>query len=99
MIEDKALRVIMKRLKAYFRYPQVQVGLLPTIEMPPPATIYGHLTGVIGGWFDPEGLEFAYVFEHGGVGVDLETAQPIERGSGRPNATLKKKGWSFPVNV
>jgi CRISPR-associated protein Cas5t len=65
--------------------------------MPPPATIYGHLAGVLGEWFEPEGLEFAYVFQHSGKGADLEAIHPIERGSGK--ATLAKRGWPHPVNV
>lgn len=93
----RALKVISEGVTASFRYPHVQIGKLPTFEMPPPATIYGHLAGVLGEWFDPAGLEFAYIFEHRGKGEDLETGQPIERGSGK--AGLAKCGWNFPVNV
>jgi CRISPR-associated protein Cas5t len=93
----KALKIISEAVTASFRYPHVQIGKLPTYEVPPPATIYGHLAGVIGEWFEPEGLQFAYVFEHRGRATDLETGQPIERGPGKP--TLKKRGWDFPVNV
>ena len=80
-----------------FRYPRVQVGRLPTFDMPPPATIYGHLAGVVGEWFAPEGLEFAYTFKHAGKALDLETIHPIERGPGK--ATLKSRGWPHVVNV
>lgn len=82
-----------------FRYPRIQVGRLPTFDMPPPATIYGHLAGVLGEWFDPIGLEFAYAFEHSGKTLDLETIHPIERGSGKPSVSLKKRGWPHPMNV
>lgn len=91
------LKVTSESVTASFRYPHVQIGKLPTFEVPPPATIYGHLAGVLGEWFDPDGLEFAYVFEHRGRAEDLETSQPIERGSGK--LTLKKSGWNYPVNV
>ncbi|HLH37598.1 MAG TPA: type I-B CRISPR-associated protein Cas5b [Bryobacteraceae bacterium] len=80
-----------------FRYPRVQVGRLPTFDMPPPATIYGHLAGVLGEWFEPRDLEFTYVFEHSGKAIDLETIYPIERGAGK--LTLAKRGWPYPVNV
>lgn len=93
----KMLKVRSEGVTASFRYPHVQIGKLPTFEMPPPATIYGHLASVLGEWFDPAGLEFAYVFEHRGKAEDLETGQPIERGPGKP--TLKKSGWDYPVNV
>jgi CRISPR-associated protein Cas5t len=93
----KALKVKMSAQTTSFRYPRVQVGRLPTFDVPPPATIYGHLAGVIGDWFDPEGLECSYVFEHDGRADDLETTHPIERGPGKP--TLAKRGWNYPVNV
>ena len=65
--------------------------------MPPPATVYGHLAGVLGEWFEPQGLEFSYVFQHEGKGTDIETAQPIARGSGR--ASYRRQGWDYAVNV
>lgn len=93
----KALKVAVSAQTASFRYPRVQVGRQPSFEMPPPATIYGHLAGVIGDWFDPDGMEFAYVFEHAGRADDLETIHPIARGSGK--ATLARRGWPYPVNL
>lgn len=92
-----ALRIETSALTTSFRYPRVQVGKLPTFDMPPPATIYGHLAGVLGEWFNPADLEFAYAFEHSGKAVDLETIHPIERGPGK--MTLAKRGWPHPVNV
>jgi CRISPR-associated protein Cas5t len=93
----KALKVRCEAFTTSFRYPRVQAGSMKTFEMPPPATIYGHLAGVIGEWFDPSGLLFAYTFEHEGKNWDLETRQPIEAGSGKN--TKAKHGWDFPVNV
>jgi CRISPR-associated protein Cas5t len=93
----RALKVAVSAQTTSFRYPRVQVGRQPSFEMPPPATIYGHLAGVIGDWFDPDGMEFAYVFEHAGRADDLETIHPIARGPGKP--TLARRGWPFPVNL
>lgn len=93
----RVLKITTEAVTTSFRYPHVQIGKLPTYDLPPPATIYGHLAGVLGEWFDPDGLEFAYVFLHKGKGTDLETAHPIERGSGKP--TLKNQGWNYPINV
>lgn len=92
-----ALRVKAHATTASFRYPRVQVGKLPTFEMPPPATIYGHLASVVGEWFDPVGLMFAYVFRFEGKGIDVETSHPLESGSGRTG--LSNRGWKYPVNV
>jgi len=97
MARITVLKVESSSLTTSFRYPRVQVGRLPSFEMPPPATIYGHLAGVVGEWFDADGLEFAYTFEHSGKALDLETIHPIERGSGK--STLAKRGWQHPVNV
>lgn len=91
------LKVVSSAQTTSFRYPRVQVGRLPTFDMPPPATIYGHLAGVLGEWFEPKDLEFGYCFEHSGKAVDLETIHPIERGSGK--ATLAKRGWPHRINV
>jgi len=93
----KALKIHAEAFTTSFRYPRIQAGALKTFEMPPPATIYGHLAGVIGDWFDPAGLRFAYHFEHEGKGLDLENRQPIEAGSGKN--TKAKRGWDHPVNV
>lgn len=93
----RVLKITTEAVTSSFRYPHIQIGRLPTYEVPPPATIYGHLAGVLGEWFDPGDLEFAYVFEHKGKAIDVETGQPIERGSGK--LTLKNRNWNFPVNV
>lgn len=93
----RALKITTEAVTTSFRYPHIQIGRLPSYDLPPPATIYGHLAGVLGDWFEPEDLEFAYVFQHSGKGIDVETGQPIERGSGQN--TWKKRGWDFPVNV
>lgn len=92
-----ALKILVSAPTASFRYPRVQVGRLPTFEMPPPATIYGLLAAAAGEWFESNDLKFSYVFEHSGKAVDLETAQPIERGSGK--SSFKNRGWPHPVNV
>ena len=93
----RVLKITTEAVTASFRYPHVQIGRLPTYEVIPPATLYGHLAGVLGEWFEPRGLEFAYVFEHKGKAVDVETSQPLERGSGK--FTLKYRNWNFRVNV
>lgn len=91
------LRVKTHAVTASFRYPRVQVGKLPSFNMPPPATVYGHLASVLGEWFEPAGLTFAYTFRSEGKGIDVETAHPIECGSGRRG--LAGRGWDYPINV
>ena len=84
----RVLKVRSSALTTSFRYPHIMIGKLPTFEMPPPATIYGHLCGVLGNWFEPEGLEFAYIFTHQGISEDLELVHMIEKASGRQDKSL-----------
>ena len=68
----QALRIEIVGDVTSFRYPHFMWGVQPTFEMPPPATIYGHICSVVGEWIAPEGLRFAYHFTHEGKFNDLE---------------------------
>jgi CRISPR-associated protein Cas5t len=68
----QVLRIELVGEVASFRYPHFMWGVQPTFEMPPPATIYGHICSTIGEWVDPAGLQFAYHFTHEGKFTDLE---------------------------
>lgn len=83
-----ALKINVSALTASFRVPHVMIGRLPTFKLPPPATIYGYLSGAVGTWFDPSGISFAYVFTYEGIAEDLELAHIVEKSSG----TLWKGG-------
>lgn len=91
----RVLKVEVSAITTSFRYPLVMIGRLPTYEMPPPATIYGHLCGVLGEWFQPKDLEFAYTFTHQGLGEDIELAQVLEVSAGRKDKNLN----NLPKNV
>jgi len=58
------LKVIIEGYSASFRYPHFVQGIHPTYEMPPPATIYGLVTAVLGDYFAQEALRFAYHFSY-----------------------------------
>ena len=68
----KVLKVVAEGITTSFRYPHFMVQVHPTFEMPPPATIYGHIASALGEWFDPTGVKFAYHFTHSGQAVDKE---------------------------
>ncbi|MBM7865385.1 CRISPR-associated protein Cas5 [Heliobacterium gestii] len=91
----RVLKVRTSAVTASFRYPHVMVGKLPTFEMPPPATIYGHLCGVLGEWFDPRGLAFAYTFTYKQLAEDIELGHIVEYASGRNEKSL----GGLPKNV
>lgn len=65
-----------------FCYPHFKQGMQPTFEMPPPATIYGHICSAVGDYVPPDSLEFGYTFTHAGKFVDykehLHFGDPIQ---------------------
>lgn len=62
----RVLKVVAEGITTSFRYPHFIQGIHPTFQMPPPATIYGHICSALGEWFDPTGVQFAYHFTHQG---------------------------------
>jgi CRISPR-associated protein Cas5t len=70
----RVLKVVAEGLTTSFRYPHFMQQIHPSFQMPPPATIYGHICSALGEWFDPTGVQFAYHFTHQGQGqnVDVE---------------------------
>ena len=67
-----ALKVVAEGLTTSFRYPHFMQQIHPSFQMPPPATIYGHICSALGKWFDPTGVQFAYHFTHQGQVKDIE---------------------------
>ena len=55
-----------------FRYPHFLVGRQPTFDLPPPATLYGHVASALGDLPDPTRLRIGYQFTYRGKGDDLE---------------------------
>jgi CRISPR-associated protein Cas5t len=51
--------------------------------MPPPATIYGHISSALGEYLDPDGVRFGYAFRTEGSGDDLELLHMATVGRGR----------------
>ena len=68
----QALRVRINGDVTSFRYPHFVQGVHLTYEMPPPATIYGHVCSAVGEPIPPESLRFAYHFTHAGKFFDYE---------------------------
>ncbi len=60
----RVLKVVAEGLVTSFRYPHFAQGVHPTFEMPPPATIYGHVCSAIGELIAPDSLQFAYYFTY-----------------------------------
>lgn len=88
----RVLKIVAEGITTSFRYPHFMLKVHPSFEMPPPATIYGHIASALGDWFDPEGVRFAYRFSFEGKTQDLEHIYMLSPTSG----VLFYKGEKFP---
>ncbi|HOG46832.1 MAG TPA: CRISPR-associated protein Cas5 [Anaerolineae bacterium] len=94
----RVLKVVAEGLTTSFRYPHFMQAVHPTFEMPPPATIYGHICSALGEWVSPEGIEFAYQFTHQGIFDDMEHVHVLTAGSGKLPGTDLPKALQGAVN-
>lgn len=86
---------------ASFRYPHFLVGRQPTYEMPPPATLYGHLCSAVGEWVDPNDALLGLRFTYEAQAFDLEHQVIVSGGTGRlGGSSLPEtlRGTVQPVN-
>lgn len=60
----RVLKIAAEGLTTSFRHPHFIMQVQPTFDVPPPASIYGHIASVLGEWFDPAGVRFAYHFTY-----------------------------------
>jgi CRISPR-associated protein Cas5t len=81
--QQRVLRVELEAPVCSFRYPHFLVGRQLTFDMPPPATIFGHVASALGEWPAPASFRFAYWFSTLGKGEDLENQHIVTPGSGR----------------
>lgn len=75
----RVLKVVAEGSVTSFRYPHFMQGVQPTFEMPPPATIYGHICSALGEWFDPTGVRFAIRFSYKSRFDDIEHTHILAR--------------------
>lgn len=94
----RVLKVVAEGLTTSFRYPHFMQGVHPTFEMPPPATIYGHICSALGEWVSPQGIEFAYHFTHRGTFDDIEHVHILKPSSGKVPGTSLPKALEGEVN-
>lgn len=91
-------RVEIEGVTTSFRYPHFLVGRQPTFEMPPLATLYGHICGAVGEWLDPEPLRIGYRFTYSAKAEDLEHMHLVSRAGGRLPGTDIPKTTEGAVN-
>ena len=68
----EVLRVKITGITSSFRSPFFISGAQPTLEVPPPSTILGVISAVVGKIVKPSEICFGYVFLHKGKGEDVE---------------------------
>lgn len=87
----RVLKISLEGAITSFRYPNFMIGVQPTYDMPPPATIYGHLCSARGEWVSPAGIQFAYRFTYERKLEDLEHVHVLHAAGGKlPGTTLPK---------
>lgn len=99
MPERKVLRVVVEAPITSFRHPHFLIARQPTFDMPPPSTIYGHVASALGELPDPKDFRFAYHFEVGGRGSDLEHQHIVYRSGGKVESGGKKYEKNIEGNV
>lgn len=94
----EVLKIVAEGLTTSFRYPHFMQGVHPTFEMPPPATIYGHICSALGEWAPPEGIKFAYHFTYQAKFDDVEHVHILTPSGGKLPGTKFSKVVGGPVN-
>lgn len=87
----EVLKVVAEGITTSFRYPHFMLGVQPSFEMPPPATIYGHICSALGKWVSPEEVKFAYHFTYKAKFEDVEHIHVLtEAGGHLPGSKISK---------
>ncbi len=94
----RVLKVVAEGLTTSFRRPHFMHGIQPTFNMPPPATIYGHLCSALGDVVSPEGIAFAYHFTAQTSFSDIEHTHIVSESSGKLQGTSYPKVLEGTVN-
>lgn len=94
----RVLKVVAEGITTSFRYPHFMQGIHPTFDMPPPATIYGHVCSALGEWVPPEGVQFSYHFTFQDAFYDVEHIHLLTGSSGKLPGTDTPKVLEGAVN-
>ncbi len=95
----EVLKVVAEGFTTSFRYPHFMHGTQPTFEMPPPATIYGHICSAVGVPVDPADVQFAIHFTFQARFEDLEYTHLLRPASGSLPAGSAPKAMEGSVNL
>lgn len=68
----QALRLMVAGPVTSFRHPHFLHGVQPSYDMPPPATLYGHICSALGTRIAPDACRIAFHFTSAGRWLDYE---------------------------
>ena len=94
----RVLKIVAEGQTTSFRYPYFMQQIHPSYQMPPPATIYGHICSALGEWIDPTGVQFAYHFTYQGMVTDIEHTIVLSSSTGKLPETSYPKVLEGRVN-
>lgn len=94
----RVLKITLEGITTSFRYPNFMLGVQPSYDMPPPATIYGHICSALGEWVDPHGIQFAYHFTYARKLRDLEHVHVLAPSGGKLPGTKIPKVLEGNIN-
>lgn len=92
------LKITAEGLTTSFRYPHFMIGVQPTFQMPPPATLYGHVCSALGKWVEPQGVHFAVHFTYAAVFEDVEHTHLVSPSTGKLKGSRIPKVLEGDVN-
>jgi len=98
----RVARIVIEAPVTSFRYPHFLIGRQLTYDLPPPSTIYGHVSSAAGELMPPEGVEFGYIFTFESRGRDLEYQHIVghdSRSMGVPRKFRTLTGNTYQTNV
>jgi CRISPR-associated protein Cas5t len=94
----RVLKIVAEGITCSFRYPHFMQQIHPSYQMPPPATIYGHICSAVGEWVDPSDIQFAYHFTFRGETDDMEHIILVSASTGKLPDTGQPKVLEGNVN-
>lgn len=94
----RVLKIVAEGLTTSFRYPHFMQGMHPTFEMPPPATIYGHICSALGEWIEPDSVKFAYRFTYSCMFDDVEHVHIVTASKGKLPGSQNPKILEGAIN-
>lgn len=93
----RVAKIVIEAPVTSFRYSHFLIARQVSFDMPPPSTIYGHVTSAVGELIQPQSFRFGYAFEFQSRASDLEHQHVVSLG--RKRQRFKLNDEQLPVSV